>query len=207
MSIPIAITEIQDFIAESALSLTRNQRDPRIDSATNEDEIISLIQSKFEVERPGMRAWYDLKKNDGTNAYPINIKVSNLHGNDNVQCKLGIYYSLTGVWPSFRNEISWENFFQKLSSDMTTDTSADYYFLVVNKENPSDVIATSLKSLQTLVPNGNNLPFQCHWGSNRLPKSRTHTEATKFVLANLKKSCDLRSRISSEFEAHLAKYI
>jgi hypothetical protein len=43
----------------------------------------------------------------------------------------------------------------------------DYYFLVVNKKNTSDVIINSVKGLKTLTPNINNLPFQINWGRNR----------------------------------------
>ena len=58
----------------------------------------------------------------------------------------------------------------------------DYYFLVVNKNNHSDAYWTSLKRIKTLVPNGNNLPFQCDWASNREFSGRTEEEATKYLL-------------------------
>lgn len=207
MVIPNPISEIRDFLAESTLVLSEDQRDPRTNSAANEDQIIDIIQSNFDISRPNMRAWYDFKSDFHGLPLPVNIKVSNFRGNDNLQCKLGIYHALTGMWPEFPNEISWGSFFAKLSQDYKNDANTDYYFIVVNKLDATDVVATSLKSLQSLVPNGNNLPFQCNWESNRVSKLRSHSDATKFILDNLRKSCDLRSRISTEFEEHLAKLI
>lgn len=205
--IPEVVTELKQYISEKAPDLSSRFEDGRINAAINEKEIIDLLELDFDIKKPRSREWWDITYEDDQQAYPINIKISNLRGNDNVQCKLGIYYALTGIWPDFQNEISWENFFRKLSEDIDTNTDRDYYFLIVNKEDSSDVIATSLKSISSLVPNGNNLPFQCNWGSNRSPLSRSHSEAKSFILSNLKKSCELRSRIQSEFENYLGKYV
>jgi hypothetical protein len=43
----------------------------------------------------------------------------------------------------------------------------DYFFIVVNKTDPSDVILNSVKGLSVLTPNVNNLPFQVNWSRNR----------------------------------------
>ena len=205
--IPEVVTELKEYIAEKAPALSSRFEDGRINAAINEKEIIDLLENDFAINKPRSREWWDITCEDDQRTYPINIKISNLRGNDNVQCKLGIYYALTGIWPTFQNEISWENFFRKLSEDIDTATDKDYYFLIVNKEDSSDVIATSLKSISSLVPNGNNLPFQCNWGLNRHPISRSHEDAKFFVLNHLKKSCELRSRIQSEFENYLGQYV
>ena len=205
--IPEVVIELKEYIAEKAPKLSSRFEDGRINAAINEKEIIDLLELDFDIKKPRSREWWDITYDDDDRTYPINIKISNLRGNDNVQCKLGIYYSLTGIWPTFPNETSWENFFRKLSEDIDTHTDRDYYFLIVNKEDSSDVIATSLKSITSLVPNGNNLPFQCNWGSNRFPISRNHNEAKSFILNHLKKSCELRSRIQSEFENYLGQYV
>jgi hypothetical protein len=205
--IPEVVIELKEYISEKAPDLSSRFEDGRINAAINEKEIIDLLELDFDIKKPRSREWWDITYEDGLQTYPINIKISNLRGNDNVQCKLGIYYALTGIWPTFQNEISWENFFRKLSEDIDTATNRDYYFLIINKEDSSDVIATSLKSISSLVPNGNNLPFQCNWGSNRYPISRSHNEAKSFILSYLKKSCELRSRIQSEFESYLGQYV
>ena len=207
MAIPQILIDIQKHLAANALTLSKDHIDGRINSALNEDQIIKEIKKAFVIEEPAAREWYDFIAIEGNERYPVNIKVSTLETNDNVQCKLGIYYAATGVWPTFSNGTSWNKFFEAVAADMNTRTDRDYYFLVVGKSDPSDIILTSLKQIGTLTPNGNNLPFQCHWGSNRTLKARSHSDAVKFILGTLKQSCDLRANIKEEFEEHLNAYI
>ena len=207
MAIPQVLIDIQSHLATNALTLSRDHVDGRINSALNEDQILKQIKKAFVIQEPAAREWYDFIAIDGDKKYPVNIKVSELKTNDNVQCKLGIYYAATGVWPTFSNGISWNKFFEAVASDINTHTDRDYYFVVVGKTDPSDIILTSLKQIGTLVPNGNNLPFQCHWDSNRKLIARTHSDAVKFILGTLKQSCDLRANIKKEFEDHLNAYI
>jgi hypothetical protein len=88
-----------------------------------------------------------------------------------------------------------------------TVTDKDYYILVVSKKDAGDVFCTSLKQIRTLVANGNNLPFQCNWGSNRNPLMRTHDAAVKFLLGKFYESVKLRANILEEFEAKLGDVI
>jgi len=44
----------------------------------------------------------------------------------------------------------------------------DYYFLVLNKRNSKEVIVNSVKGLNHLTPNVNNLPFQIKWNKNKI---------------------------------------
>ena len=44
----------------------------------------------------------------------------------------------------------------------------DYYFLVLNKNKQDDVVINSIKGLNTLTSNINNLPFQIKWNDNRV---------------------------------------
>src|SRR4029078_13691499 len=43
----------------------------------------------------------------------------------------------------------------------------DYYFIVLNKKKPGDIIVNSVRGLTLLAPNINNLPFQVCWNKNR----------------------------------------
>ncbi len=207
MTMPKILIDIQDHLAANALTLSKDHADGRINSALNEDQILAEIKKHFTIEEPAAREWYDFIAIEGDERYPVNIKVSTLETADNVQCKLGIYYAATGVWPTFSNGISWNKFFEAVAAGINTRTDRDYYFVVVGKSDPSDIILTSLKQIGTLVANGNNLPFQCHWGNNRKLKVRTHSDAIKFILGTLKQSCDLRANIKQEFEDHLNQYI
>jgi len=44
----------------------------------------------------------------------------------------------------------------------------DYYFIVLNKTDSSDIIVNSVKGLTKLTSNNNNLPFQVSWNKNKL---------------------------------------
>ena len=51
--------------------------------------------------------------------------------------------------------------FNKLKNKKyNTNNKKDYYFIVMNKTNSSDIIVNSVKGLTTLTPNINNLQFQ-----------------------------------------------
>lgn len=205
--IPQELTDIQNFLVANAVQLSRQFKDGRINASINEDEIIKAIRSKFDIELPPPRHWYDFAIRKGSEKIPVNIKVTSTSTADNVQCKLGMYYALTGIWPNFANEMPWGEYFALLKRGLSTKKDKDYYFLVVSKRHPSDVFCTSLKQIQTLVANGNNLPFQCNWGSNRLPQSRTHDAAIKFLLGKFYESIKLRANILNEFESSLGNVI
>lgn len=205
--IPQQLTDIQNFLVSNAVTLSRRFNDGRINASINEDEIIKAIQPRFDIEFPHHRHWYDFAIRNGAEKIPVNIKVTSTSTADNVQCKLGMYYALTGIWPTFANEMPWGEYFSLLKRDLSKKTDKDYYFLVVSKRSASDVFCTSLKQIQTLVANGNNLPFQCNWGNNRSPHSRTHDAAIRFLLGKFYDSIKLRANILDEFEAHLGDVV
>ncbi|MEF8712725.1 MAG: restriction endonuclease [Accumulibacter sp.] len=207
MVIPQQLTEIRDFLASNGVQLSKQFQDGRINASINEDEVIKAIQSKFHIDLPPPRHWYDFAIPKGNEQIPVNIKITSTSTADNVQCKLGMYYALTGIWPTFANETPWRDYFALLKRGLSTSTDKDYYFLVVSKTNLRDIFCTSLKQIQTLVANGNNLPFQCNWGNNRNLKSRTHDGAIKFLLGKFRESIQLRANILDEFEEHLGDVI
>jgi hypothetical protein len=158
------------------------------------------------------REWYDFSIENNKENYfmPVNIKVSELDAPDNLNCKLGIFYALTGCNPKdvdLNNGDSWKQFFKKTNEYMGTDENKDYYFLVVNKNDTSDIFWNSLKSLNELKPNGNNLPFQCSWRKNRTRVERNYKESRKFILDNLDKSIKLRESIGATFRDYLNDYL
>jgi hypothetical protein len=207
LPIPGVLDEMKKFLISDDLILENRHADGRLNSSVNEEQVLESLRKKFKIEEPNAREWYDFIAVHNGERFPVNIKVSNLDTADNVQCKLGIYYALTGIWPDFGNGVSWETFFKTLKGDLSKGTQGDYYFLIVGKSDPKDIILTSLKQIGSLVPNGNNLPFQCNWGRNRELKQRSHDDAVKFILGVLGKSCELRANIKSEFEKYLAGYI
>lgn len=205
--IPPEIAEICGYLSSHRLKLSSQFPDGRLNAAINENEILNELELRFDFVRPRARAWYDMAIERGRRFYPINIKVTDTTHADNLNCKLGIYYALTGLKPAFPNEIDWLAFFEKLRSDFGTDEHRDYYFLIVNKQNPADTFCTTLKGLQALQPNGNNLPFQCKWNANRQVKKRSFDEASRFILQTFGESVKLRSSIYFNFKRLFPEYV
>ena len=63
----------------------------------------------------------------------------------------------------------------------------DYFFIVLNKTNQSDVIINSVKGLSYLTPNINNLPFQVKWNNNKEYKYDLINNKIKMFVDCLKK--------------------
>ena len=204
--IPPVLTEMRDFLSESKVPLTRTDN-ARLDSAVNEKTVLDKLSERFAIEQqPQARHWWDFSIRDDGVLLPVNLKLTELgSANDNMNCKLGIYYALTGREPDFANETPWHDFFERLAGDMQ-ENSRDYYFLVVNKNDSADVFAQGLRTLGTLTPNGNNLPFQCCWRDNREPQERSFGGARDFLLSVFAQSIKRRAVIDSAFQKHFPKY-
>ena len=205
--IPKELDDIKTYLVSNNVKLSKQFQDGRINASINEDEVIKAISGKFPIELPPHRHWYDFAIKKGSEKIPVNIKITSTSTADNVQCKLGMYYALTGLWPNFANETPWGEYFSMLERGLSTKTDKDYYFLVLSKKDPLDVFCTSLKQIKTLVANGNNLPFQCNWGNNHELHTRTHNAAIKFLLGKFYESIKLRANILNEFEEHLGSVV
>lgn len=203
--LPNLLCEMVAFLQRQNLHLSRSSRDGRTNSAFNEDEIFEILEKNFAIKRSKKRDWFDFSFEVDSIFYPINIKVSTMQTRDNLNCKLGIYYALTGKLPNFDNEIKWADFFEAIKNNLV-ENSKDYYFLVVNKNNPSDIFATSLKQLKDIKPEGNNLPFQAKWNDNRELIQRDFNEAKDFILGVMGQSLALRAKTYSEFLERFPKF-
>ncbi|GAB0173792.1 Restriction endonuclease Hpy8I [Helicobacter trogontum] len=198
MALPKKLEEIVEFLQQKDIPLSQEDTDWQINAKHNEYKIVDILkkeEARFSIEQPSReREWYDFGFYDeGSIFCPVNIKVSTTRTADNLNCKLGIYYALTGKEPNdFSNEINWNDYFNKLKNDLSSN-NRDYYFLIINKDNTKDVFATSLKCLEFIVPNGNNLPFQAKWDNNRNLVERNFDEATSFLLSKLGESLKLRA--------------
>ncbi len=220
MLIPKELSGIHTFLLQNPIQMTRMGEDGRVDSAVNESEIIRHLErhlSQIGIEqkqfiKPHAREWYDfaleISDNTGsTSFYPVNIKVTDTTHADNLNCKLGIYYALTGMLPDFPNETKWKVYFDKLKQYIGKDTSKDYYFLIVNKNKSNDVFCNTLKGLGSLQPNGNNLPFQCKWNSNRNITVRDFESAKDLIMTTFAESIKLRSDIYIQFKNLFPEYV
>lgn len=164
--------------------LVRGMGDGRLDSALSEEIVINHIKqllpnTQINVAPP--RYWFDMSITTGDTFYPINIKITSGITADNISSKKGMYYALTGIRPEEEKGLDkWETFIQKLTTNYT-QSDADYYFIVCFK-NTGKLMLTSLKRINSLTPNGNNLPFQCNWGQNKNVTNRSDKEQMKYII-------------------------
>ncbi len=187
--IPTQLNEIAEFLKTNPYNLSQPLQDGRLNASVNEEEILNAIKH-FPIQLPKVREWWDFSFKENDIFYPVNITTTKTA--DNLNGKLGIYYALCGLLPEFNNEIAWEKYFQKLHKDLGKNTDRDYYFLIINKNDPKDIFINSLKGIQTLQPNGNNLPFQCKWDNNREIVQRDFDGSKNFILSALAESVKLR---------------
>ncbi|GAA7460756.1 hypothetical protein HpBHB13_13410 [Helicobacter pylori] len=202
--IPTQLNEIAEFLKTNPYNLSQPLQDGRLNSSVNEEEILNTIKDYFPIQLPRAREWWDFSFEENKIFYPVNIKTTTTKTADNLNCKLGIYYALCGLVPEFNNEITWEKYFQKLHEDLGKNTNRDYYFLIINKNDPKDVFINSLKGIQTLQPN--NLPFQCKWDDNRKIVQRSFIESKNFILSALAKSVKLRANIYLTFKEFFGEF-
>ncbi|GAA8994773.1 hypothetical protein HpHA106_09990 [Helicobacter pylori] len=193
--IPTQLNEIAEFLKTNPYNLSQPLQDGRLNPSVNEEEILNTIKH-FPIQLPKAREWWDFSFEENDIFYPVNITTTKTA--DNLNGKLGIYYALCGLLPTFNNEIAWEKYFQKLHKDLGKNTDRDYYFLIINKNDPKDIFINSLKGIQTLQPN--NLPFQCKWDNNREIIQRDFDGSKNFILSALAKSVTLRANIYLAFK-------
>ncbi|GAA7955963.1 hypothetical protein COL5_13660 [Helicobacter pylori] len=203
--IPTQLNEIAEFLKTNPCHLSQPLQDGRLNSSVNEEEILNTIKDHFPIQLPRAREWWDFSFEENKIFYPVNIKTTTTKTADNLNGKLGIYYALCGLLPEFNNEIAWEKYFQKLHKDLGKNTNRDYYFLIINKNDPKDIFINSLKGIQTLQPN--NLPFQCRWDNNREIVQRSFIESKNFILSALAKSVKLRANIYLTFKEFFGEFL
>ncbi len=202
--IPTQLNEIAEFLRTNPYNLSQPLQDERLNSSVNEEEILNTIKDYFPIQLPRAREWWDFSFEENDIFYPVNIKTTTTKTADNLNCKLRIYYALCGLLPEFNNKIAWEKYFHKLHKDLGKNTNRDYYFLIINKNDPKDVFINSLKGIQTLQ--SNNLPFQCKWDNNRKIVQKSFIESKNFILSALAKSVKLRTNIYLTFKEFFGEF-
>ena len=189
-------TELQnavDYLNTLTINVSESHEDGRVNSIDDEDTIIDLLVEKFgdSIETPPPRCWWDIK----VFGYPLNIKSSKF-GNaaDNFSSKAAILYALTDLPEEEVTCTSWKSFQNKLQMNSSQEKPRDYYIIVLDKTT-NKVYLQSLKSLQKLTSNGNNLPFQIKWKDNTHPIERNYLQSYDFLIQCYKDS--VRKKILS----------
>ncbi|PAF43423.1 restriction endonuclease [Helicobacter sp. 11S03491-1] len=204
--LPRTLIEIANYLKKSPFKLSQKSADGRINSAINEDELLFFIKKQFpNILCPKKREPKDFSFEENEKYIPVNIKITNTNTTDNLNCKVGIYYALSGKIPTFDNQIDWKKYLEILQKNIS-ENDKDYYFLVINKNNFNDIYPVSLKCIHKIIPNGNNLPFQARWDQNKIPLHRTFEEAKNYLLSTMGKSFKLRSRVYCQFIEYFPEF-
>ena len=176
--LPLIMYKIQNHIKTLLFNFSSQNADGRINSCADEENIIKLLIDKFgdKIKQPGIRMWYDILAYDFIYGWiPINIKTTTMTKNDNVGNLAMCVYAYTDENLILTRKQTYANgkmsiiLFNKLKDKQYNKINKkDYYFLVLNKTNPTDIIVNSVKGLTILNGNLNNLPFQICWNKNRV---------------------------------------
>ena len=181
--LPLIMYKIKKYLKLQAFEFSTQNEDGRINSCIDEDEVIKLLIEKFgeKIKKPKIRMWYDILANDYYYGWiPINIKSTTTKTCDNTGNFAMCVHTYTdkeiidvkNLKPCRNGEMS-KILVKKIAEktrknrEYNKRPKKDYYFLVANKNDPKDIIINSLKGLEILQPNINNLPFQVCWDKNR----------------------------------------
>ena len=195
--LPLIMYKIKKYLKLQAFQFSTQNEDGRINSCIDEDEVIKLLIEKFgeKIKKPKIRMWYDILAFDYMYGWvPINIKTTTTITSDNTGNLAMCVYAYTNEILDIHRDKSYENgkmsdiLFNKLKNKKyNTNNKKDYYFIVLNKTDASDIIVNSVKGLTILTPNINNLPFQVNWSKNRLFKYENINKKIKLFIDCLQK--------------------
>ena len=195
--LPLIMDKFRKHLESQAFQFSTQNEDGRINSCMDEEKVIKLLVEEFgeKIKKPKIRMWYDILAFDYMYGWiPINIKTTTTTTSDNTGNLAMCVYAYTDEMLDIHRNKSYENgkmsdvLFDKLKNKKyNTSSKKDYYFIVLNKTNASDVIVNSVKGLTTLTPNINNLPFQVCWNKNRIFKYENMTEKIKQFIDCLQK--------------------
>ena len=175
--LPLIMYKIQKYLKLQAFQFSSQNEDGRINSCVDEDEVIKILTEKFgeKIKKPKIRMWYDILVFDYMYGWvPVNIKTTTTVTSDNTGNLAMCVYAYTDELLDIHRDKSYENgkmsdiLFNKLKTkEYNKYNKKDYYFIVLNKTDASDIIVNSVKGLTILTPNINNLPFQVNWSKNK----------------------------------------
>ena len=210
--LPLIMYKMQKYLKSQKIQFSNDNADGRINSCFDEDEVIRLLIERFDkrIIKPEKdnkktkktcekedkpRMWYDMLAFDYMYGWiPINVKSTTTKTSDNIGNLSTCVYSYTDEQLDIHRKNTYENgkmsdiLFKKLKDKKyNTNPKKDYYFLVLNKTDASDIIVNSIKGLTILTPNINNLPFQVCWDKNRSFKYEKINRKIKMFIECLRK--------------------
>lgn len=199
MNLPEELIEAVEYLS-GIVTISSRHEDGRINSIEDEDMVLELLSEQYgeeNVVKPPPRSWWDLK----LFGYHTNIKSSDFtnSASDNFSSKTAMLFALTDL-PESEVEINgWQQWQTALKNNSGTENNRDYYIIVIDKST-GNVYLQTLKSLQVLKPNGNNLPFQIDWARNTEIVERTYEEAYEFLVGCFKQSVMKKIEVHDGYE-------
>ena len=195
--LPLIMYKIKKYLKLQSFQFSAQTEDGRINSCFDEDEVIKLLIENFgkKIKKPKIRMWYDILAFDYMYGWiPINIKTTTAITSDNTGNLAMCVYAYTNVMLDIHRDKSYDNgemseivFNEIENKNYNTNNKKDYYFIVLNKTDASDIIVNSVKGLTILTPNINNLPFQVCWNKNREFKYENINKKIKLFIDCLQK--------------------
>jgi hypothetical protein len=195
--LPLILYKFQTYLKTKAIQFSTQNDDGRINSCMDEAVVIKILIEKFgdKIKKPNIRMWYDVLAFDDMYGWiPINIKTTTTKTSDNTGNLAMCVYAYTDEMLDLHTTNTFSNgkmsavLFKTLNDKKyNTNHKKDYYFLVLNKRDATDIIVNSVKGLTILTPNMNNLPFQVCWDSNRTFKYQPIHQKIKHFVQSLQK--------------------
>lgn len=180
LHLPNSLIYIQKILKNKQICTNTTTNDGRVNSCLDEQIIINFLQTdellKNRIYIPKSRCWYDILVKDYRLGWiPINIKSSTLTTADNFGNFGTIYYSIINnnidlekdKHIKLNNGSCSNKVINGFKNNTLNYTYKDYYFLVINKTNTTEILINSIKGLTILTSNNNNLPFQINWKYNK----------------------------------------
>ena len=194
-NLPNSLLTVKKILQERTIKLCKTSNDGRVNSCMDEDEIIQIISDELpnRIYKPKARMWYDILVLDFQYGWlPVNIKTTTTLTSDNTGNLAMCVYAYTDeqldLYKTYQNGRMSIILLEKLKKkEYNYNNKKDYYFVVVNKENSKDIIVNSVKGLNELTPNINNLPFQICWNKNIIYKYKPIAKSIETLLNALQK--------------------
>jgi len=173
--LPLILYQIKNYLTKIIFKFSVDTNDGRINSCLDEEKIINLLKQKYDnkIKLVDKRHWYDVLVFDNIYGWlPVNIKTTTTTTSDNTGNLAMCVYSYTNEELDFNKiynngKMSKILFSKCKNKEYNKKYKKDYYFIVLNKTNNTDIIINSVKGLSYLTPNINNLPFQVKWNNNK----------------------------------------
>ena len=196
--IPSELEAAAKYLGQQKMTLPSGGGDSRGDSSAGESTVIQVLQNAQQWNIVGRnvgtstnRAPYDME----FEGLLVDVKISSLTGADNTNAKSAIFYLLTG---ETNHPTHTKRFWEELRDRETPDEQRDFYYLIVNKSNTSDVFVVSMKHIAEVILNPSNQPFQANWENCRHPVNRTWQEAKQYLLGMWAKSLHRQAELRNQ---------